>query len=186
MAEFQVFKETALPSTLVPNGLYFITSADPNYVEVYLVANDGSVARRLLTEADVQAIVDGALVGIEGTQIVDDIAARDALTLTANAKILVLDATADTTVDSGAATYVYNITTDTFTKTSEEESQDVILDWNNIVNGPSSTPAQIDAAVVAMHTHANMTELNSIGQDAAGNLTYNGDLPATPWASTNW
>ena len=52
--------------------------------------------------------------------------------------------------------------------------------------GRRPPPAQIDAAVAATHTHANKSELDKIGQDANGNLTYDGALPATGYSTVNW
>ena len=86
-----------------------------------------------------------------------------------------LDASADATVASGAATYVYDFGNTTWVKISEAESLDVVLDWSNIQNGPSSSPAAIDAAVADSHTHANKTQLDKIGENGDGNLTYDGD-----------
>lgn len=62
-------------------------------------------------------------------QLVDDIAARDALapTLTKNSFVLVSDASADATVDVGAALYFYNTADESFLKIAEYESLDFVL-----------------------------------------------------------
>ena len=175
MATFQIFKETSLPGTLVPNGIYFITATDPNHVEVHVADTAGTSSRRILTEADTQALINNSLSSLAALEVVADITARDALLpLTVNTQVLVLDASADPTVASGAATYVYDAGNTTWEKISEAESLDVVLDWNNIVNGPSSTAAAIDAAVANSHTHANKTELDKIGEDVDGDPTYDG------------
>lgn len=46
------------------------------------------------------------------------------------------------------------------------------VEWDNILNKPTSTPTQIDQAVTAA-THTNRTVLDALG-DNAGALTYNG------------
>lgn len=175
MATFQIFKETALPGSLQENSIYLVTSPNPNYVEVYVTDNAGVATRRTPTEADIASQITTALSGFSALEVVADITARGALSLASNTQVLVLDASDDPTVSSGAATYVWDNANSTWNKISEAESLDVVLDWNNIVNGPSSTPAQIDAAVAASHSHANITELDKIGEDASNCLTYDGD-----------
>ena len=97
-----------------------------------------------------------------------------------------LDASADATVTSGAATYIYNSSTSAWLKIAEHESMDVTIDWTDIQNRPASSVADIDDAVTKRHTHANKTELDKIGQDANGKLTYNGALPVIAWNSVGW
>jgi len=175
MATYQIFKETALPGTLVANGIYLITAANADYVEMYVTDNAGAATRRIPTEADIQALINSSVASLASVEVVPNIAARDALTLTANTKVWVVDATADTTVDNGGAEYLWDNTNSVFIKTSEFESMDVILNWADIVGGPSSTPAAIDAAVLASHTHANKTELDKITEDVDGFAAYAGD-----------
>lgn len=51
--------------------------------------------------------------------------------------VFVVDATADTTVKSGWAQYIYN-NSSKFEKMGEQESLDLILDWNNVLNKPTT------------------------------------------------
>lgn len=67
--------------------------------------------------------------------VVADIAARDALTAFSGMHALVLDATADATVESGGAEYVYDGTT--WYKISELNDLDMVIDWSDIQNKPS-------------------------------------------------
>ena len=62
-----------------------------------------------------------------------DIAARDALVLTKNSFVFVADATGDSTVETGSATYFYNKAASSWTKTTEYESLDVIFPNKEIV-----------------------------------------------------
>jgi len=113
--------------------------------------------------------------------------------------VWVNDASADATVTSGWAIYRkkvdttpasldYTIVNDVpettegagdgrtagWTKVSESESLDVVVDWANIQNKPSSTVAQIDQAVADDHTHANKSTLDLITYNSTtGNLAYN-------------
>lgn len=186
MTAVRFFKETALPTSLEPNAFYMIAPTDSSeYVEIYVTQTDG-VARRIIQDADVQAMISAAMASANTLIMVEDIAERDALTLNANAFVFVRDASADPTVDSGGATYSYRHSDTSFTKQSEAESQDIILSWDRITGRPASTPVQIDAAVGAMHTHSNKTDLDQIGRDADGNLTFSGELPATGWATESW
>ena len=187
--ELKIFRETALPSTLLPYSIYMIApAARPDYVEIYVTSATGE-ARRVINKADIDLLIQAAVTNATELLIVADIAARDALTLTATRYVFVKDATADTSVTSGGATYLYDPAAPSgsrWTKISVAESLDVQLTWAAIEGKPTSAPAQIDAAVAAAHTHANQTELDKIGEDANGNMTYAGSLPSTGWNSTGW
>lgn len=175
MATFQIFKETALPGSLTANSIYLVTASNSNYVEIYVTDNTGTASRRVPTEADINSLITAALAGISAVEVVADIAARDALAPSKNTQVLVLDASADATVDSGAATYIWDNANTAWVKISEAESLDVVLEWSSIQNGPTSSPAQIDAAVTNSHTHTNKTQLDKINEDGDGFMTYDGD-----------
>jgi hypothetical protein len=190
MTTFKVFRETALPSTLQPYAIYFVApSAKPNYVEIYVSDATGAFAKRVITDNDVQALIDASISGLAGEMpVVADIAARNALasTLTKNTQVLVLNATGDSTVTSGAATYLYRFSTTSWIKLNEAESMDLVLQWANIQGRPTSSASAIDAAVNNSHTHANKTQLDKIGENANGLLTYSNLLPTTGWNSVAW
>lgn len=185
MATLQIFRETALPGTLVNDAIYFIANpATPNYVETYVVNGAGNV-KRSPTTSDIAAQISSAITAAGGTVVVANIVARDALANTQGLQAYVIDATGDITVSSGAAMYIFDISLG-WVKTAEFESMDLVLSWSAVTGKPTSTPAAIDAAVGNSHTHANKTQLDLIGQDAGGNLTYNGNLPVVAWSSTGW
>jgi hypothetical protein len=187
MAEYKIWKETALPGTLEAHSIYLIApAAKPDYVEVYVTGAAGTTVKRVIGQDDVQALIDASISDLGAIEVVADIAARDALSPTANIQVLVLDASADATVASGAATYIYNAGTSAWIKIAEHESMDVALNWSDIVGRPSSTVEEIDDAVTKRHTHANKTELDKVGEDVNGKLTYNGALPVIAWNSTGW
>lgn len=182
----KMYRETTLPGTLQPYSIYYIAPASkPNYVEIY-VTNSTGVARRVINEDDINTLVSNAITAANEIIIVADIAARNALNPTKVMYVFVENATADPTVTSGGATYIYKLSTSSWIKISEAESLDVVLNWNNIVGKPSSSPAQIDAAVANSHTHTNKTQLDKVGEDAGGNFTYNGNIPYTKWETTTW
>lgn len=186
--QFQVFKETVLPGVLVPHSIYFVAPAiSPAHVEIYVTNAAGTVARRVIDAADVQSMINTTIAGANELIIVTNIAAREALLpLTVSKFVYAIDATDDVTVDSGGATYLYNATTTSWIKVSESESMDVVLNWANIIGKPTSSAAAIDDAVAKVHTHANKTQLDKIGEDGSGNMTYNSSLPHIGWDSTSW
>lgn len=189
MANIRIYKETVLPGSLQPHSIYLIApAARPNYVEVYVTNAAGDAARKIIDQPDIQAMIDAAVAGGSGsTVIVDNIAGRDAIASPINAQtVYVVDASDDGTVTSGGASYIYRESTTSWIKMSEAESLDLSLTWASITGRPTSTPAQIDSAVTASHTHANATELGKVGEDGSGNFTYDGVQPYSPWATTGW
>lgn len=189
MANLQIFKVNALPEAamLVANAIYYVKNGTK--FDVYVTDSAAkAVPQNSVTEAQVNTIVSQAIANVNSATIVADIPARDALasSLTANAFVFVQDASADATVDAGAALYLFNNANDTFIKVSEYESMDIVLSWNNIQGKPTSTVAQIDSAVANAHTHANKAVLDKIGEDASGVPTYNGVTLVAQWAATQW
>ncbi|YCH23169.1 hypothetical protein M1D96_06595 [Pseudomonas sp. D1-3] len=188
MAKTAFYKVTTLPGTLEPNAFYYVLNG--NYAESYVTDNAG-VAKALGNSAMINALIDQALANWSGSastvSIVADIAARDALiaTLDANAMILVVDASADPTVEAGSALYAYAADTDTTYKIAEYESMDVVLNWSDIQGGPTSTPGQIDNAVSLAHSHTNKATLDKLSEDAEG-LLFNGQGVGSRWTTNNW
>lgn len=178
------YKLTAVPTTWDTDALYAITNAtDSSLVELYVTSASGT-PRHIINKSEIQTLITNAISASTDILIVNDIAERNALTLTTVKYVYVKNATADTTVVSGGATYIYNPADSSWTKVSEAESLDVVLQWANIQGKPSSTTAQIDTAVANTHTHANKTQLDKIGEDANGNMLYNSNLPHTGWEGT--
>ncbi len=188
MSVIKIHKTTTLPGTLEGHSVYLVApAAKPDYVEMYVTSADGSTARRIINSDDIQAMIDAAVAGVTGmVEIVADIAARDALTPTNGKYVLVLDASADSTVNIGAASYVWRSATSEWIKLTEYESLDLAITWANISGKPTSSPSAIDAAVAKSHTHANMTELNKVGEDGNGDFTYNGRPPRARLETAGW
>ena len=190
MALLTIFKERALPAQLEANAMYLIAPpGKPHYIEMYVSGMSGSTIKRIPTTEDIQLMINastGAIPPGAKLEVVADIAARDALLPVDNMMVMVVDATADPTVDTGAATYVYQATNLNWHKISENESMDLVLDWANIQNKPMSSVLDIDDAVNKRHSHANLAQLNKIGEDVEGNLLYNGLHPKAGLQSENW
>jgi len=171
MPSYSVHKSTSVPGTFGPNEIHLITDpSNANFLSVYVSNAAGTAFRRTPNQADIQALVTAASGAT--VSVVADIAARDALTPATGNEAWVQDASADATVDAGAAKYVYDGTA--WAKVAEAESQDITLDWASIEGRPNATASAIDAAVLASHSHANKTQLDKVGEDANGNFQYNG------------
>jgi hypothetical protein len=100
------------------------------------------------------ALLEAAIGGASVVYFVADIAERDALTSLNNAdRVFVRDASADPAVNSGWAMYIWDNEHDEFVKYASEQSLAISFDWTSIIGRPTSSPAQIDAAVAASHTH---------------------------------
>ena len=176
-------KVTALPATLEPNSLYLVGDGTTD-AEAFITSTTGT-AVGFGNTAFVNTLINTAMAAQSNFQVVDDIAARDALSPASSVMVLVSDASGDPTVDAGAALYAYDSATSTWSKVSEFESLDVSITWSSITDGPASSPAMVDAAVAATHTHTNMTELDKVGEDADGCLTYDGD-PVVSAPQLDW
>ena len=130
-------------------------------------------------------MINSAISGFSTVQVVADIAARDALSPTVTTQVLVRNAVGDSTVASGSATYVYDVTAGTWFKTSESESLDLVLQWSNIVGKPTSSAADIDDAVSKKHAHANFSVISDIS-DIGGHLAYAGQPVRSYLEEESW
>jgi len=178
-------KVNSLPATLEADSLYFVLNG--TYAETY-VTNTSGAARSVGNSAMINALIDTKLNAVSTIRQVANIAARntDKASTTASTMYLVTDATGDTSVSSGAALYFYNKTADSFTKLSEYESMDVVLQWANIQGKPNSAAAAIDAAVGNAHTHTNKATLDKLGE-SNGKLTISGVAVGNDeWATNAW
>ena len=188
MATVKLFKETTLPGSLQAHAVYFVApAAHPNYLEVYVTDAAGTATRRTHRVEDIQAMIDTSIAGLGGSiEFVADIAERDALSPSNGEKVYVENASDDPSVTSGAATYIYRQSTTSWIKDSESEAMDLVLTWAGLTDGPSSSPAQVDAAVAASHSHNNKTQLDKVGQDANGDMTYDGQNIRARLETSSW
>lgn len=185
---YHVFKETAVPAEIAPNAVYLVAPpGKPGVLEIYVSDAAGTALRKAIDAATVQQMIDNTIsAGDGGTVIVDDLDARALLSPANGMTVLVIDASDDPTVEAGAATYIWRESTSAWIKISEAESMDVALTWAALTGRPAAPVADIDDAVTKRHSHANKTQLDKLGEDANGNLTYGGVRPGIAWNSTNW
>lgn len=185
MSLLRIERVLALPGTLTGSTMYIVKSATAPHAEVYFTDAAGTEARHVINKSEINTMISDAIASFSSIEVVADITARDALTPAANALVLVLDASADATVTTGAALYVYQLSNTTWHKVSEYESLDVVLDWASIQNKPTSTVADIDDAVAKRHVHANATTLDKIGENADG-ITFDGSNVEAFIANADW
>ena len=188
MAEqvYQVRKTTIVPSVpTTPNTVFYVAPLEhPNYVEIYVSNAVGDALKRVINQADIQAMINASISNVSRYQVVADIAARNALT-DKTSLVYVKNATGDSTVKSGGATYIYDSATSAWVKTSEAESMDLVFSWANLQDKPTSTVAAIDAAVLNSHAHANKTQLDNISE-LNGLLSYKGKYVTTTINDDAW
>lgn len=183
---FKIARVTELPATPDASTMYIVKSAESPFAELYFTSSDGQDIRHIINKTEIQTLINQSVAEFSNLEVVADIAARDALTPDRNILVLVVDASADATVESGGATYVYTQASTSWTKIAEYESMDITLTWANIQGKPSSTVGAIDDAVSKAHTHANATKLDKIGEDGDGNLTYGGAAVGPVLTVANW
>lgn len=183
---YQVRKTTAVPTVpTTPNTVFYVApTATPNYVEIYISNSAGDALKRVINQSDVQAMINASISNVSKYQVVDDIAARDALS-DKTSLVYVKDATGDNTIISGGATYIYDSVTSVWVKTSETESMDLVFSWASLQDKPTSSVASIDAAVLNSHTHANKTQLDNISE-LNGLLSYKGKYVTTTINDDAW
>lgn len=186
-ADLKVYKVSVLPATFVASAIYLVpVSGSATLLDIYVADSTGTTVRNIISKSEIASMIAEAGIGSGSTVVVADIAARDALAPTEVTIAIVLNATADATVAAGAATYVFNPDDTTWSKISEAESLDVVLEWANIQNRPNSSAAAIDAAVTASHTHANAAVLDKFGENAEGGPTYDGTDITMALAAEEW
>ncbi|WP_263147918.1 hypothetical protein [Pseudomonas sp. RIT-PI-AD] len=187
MADITFHKENSLPAQLQAGAFYFILNGA--YAESYLTDANG-VARLVGNSAMINALIAQALQSLptSGAPVLYavDIAERDALNPTEAVFVIVTDATADPTVERGAAMYAWNPATSAWLKIAEYESMDLQLTWTMLQGGPASTPAQIDDAVSKAHSHPNKPVLDKLSESADGRLRFGGVPIPAEWDVANW
>lgn len=164
--QIKVLKVKALPTKVIPSAIYLVHKPK-GLMELHVSSVDGKSTNHILLESEINAMIQTALMESDlGNILVSQtIAERDKLKtkLKKNTLVLVIDATTDPTVNKGAALYVYAIDTKTFTKVAEFESMDLVFDWTNLKDKPSSPVKDIDDAVAKKHSHGNSNTLDELG-----------------------
>lgn len=144
------------------NALHVQTSADQ------VVFGDSNLQTKIES-------LSAAVAGQSRVHVVADITARDALAdPVVGDQAWVKDATADATVTSGAAIYLYESTELGWVKTGEAESMDMVVSWSSVQDRPV-TDEQLTDTVSKKHEHANATAvLDKLSTDDQGRLLLDG------------
>lgn len=167
MNQIKIVRVTELPAPQDREAsVIYIVQAAGGYAELYFTGNDPATVARGVTKADVETLVAQAIGGFADIKFVQNIAERDAITWTQSGMVLVFDASADPSVTQGAAAYLYQLSTQSFTKIYELESIDIVPRWDNLVGRPNSSPEDIDAAVDSAHNHTDLATLERYGKNA--------------------
>ena len=172
--QIAINKVTALPATLEPSSLYFVLQSNTDTVSEAYVTDINGNAKGIGNTAFITQVATAVFNQQNSTanafEIAPDLASRDALAanFTGNRLVLVTDASDDSTVNTGSALYSWDQATGTFDKLTEFESLDVVITWASITDGPTSTPAAVDAAVAA--TVANTAAI-AINTDQISDVT---------------
>lgn len=236
MSKLKFYKQTAAPSAgnWEANSVYFVskTIGTKSAAEMYVTDQAGN-PREVSTEDLVSEIINGlkgqngglasldnggkvpvsqlpAGIGLEFV-IAANIAARNALSLTQNSLVMVLDASGDSTVNAGNALYAYEVSTTTYHKLSEFESLDLtgmmtkfrvrantgaaadigendlltFQEGGNITITRSGSTFTFSVSGGAAHSHTNKVVLDELSEDANGDLNYNG-TPVVKWTTNQW
>jgi len=130
----EIIKVLSLPATLAPNTIYATRDGESGSI-LHLTNRLGSV----VFSTPSLAVIDSRVASVTGGIVVYPTyaAMTGATAPTTNVMIHVIDATGDTTVLDGGATYLYVVATTSYVKISEFESMDLILTWENILNKPA-------------------------------------------------
>ena len=145
----------------------------PRTVAANVDMGDGSSALERIR------LLERGLAANTTTTVVETIAERDLLTgKIPGDRCYVIDATDDPGVEKGGAGYIWMPAqgdgASYWRKITEEESQDVILQWENISGRPEQPAAGIDKAALLAHAHDNKCVLDSLDRDESGRLTIGG------------
>lgn len=108
MAEVKFYKVSTLPSVLDTNAWYLVANGD--YAETYITSNNG-VAKLVGNSTMINQLLAANVYDGNNIKVVTTIADRNALSPTADTLVYVIDASADSSVGSGPATYVYDVST---------------------------------------------------------------------------
>ena len=161
--------------TYPPQTMWLVPSPTSGFLDIYISNAAGTEVKKTPTVDHITNMIASALANYGNTIVVANITERNDLELLAVTQVYVIDATGDPTVETGAAVYLYNPVGDTYTKIQELATIDAIVNWSSIQGKPTSSVANIDDAVNKRHSHANLTSLNKIGEDAEGFPTYGGN-----------
>ena len=189
MNQIQIVRVTELPNLedRSPSTIYIVSDTVNGMASMFFTGNTADTILRGITKQDVETLIAQSVGGFADIKFVQNISERDAIVWSQSGMVLVLDATDDLTVEQGAAAYLYQLDSQTFTKIYEFESLDIVQNWENIQGRPVSSPESIDDAVNKAHSHSDLETLELYGRDIDG-PKFNGQILVTAnlSGSTAW
>lgn len=200
-------KVSTLPGVLEADSFYFVENVGAgheSFAESY-VTNSSGVAKSIGNSAMIEQLITEKIAGMivpgMDLQFAADITERDLLIANTEIRlmVMVLDATGDSTVASGAAMYAYDYDgfeadtdpgksrADYTYKIAEYESLDVVVNWTDVVGRPNKSAVEIETAVNQSHTHTNSAVLDALTEDlVTGSLLYKGEQVGSTWTDNDW
>lgn len=166
---YTIHRVNQLPDPLVANGFYYVASTVPGEMELWITGKTNQAVRRLINRADIETLITGRLAANDTLYVVNTLAERNLIVPTANTLAYVQNASPD--VPTGGLLYAYDMDTAQWINTAPD-IQPVV--WSAIVGRPTSSPAQIDSAVVKSHEHTNLPILERLGVNGSNALTLDG------------
>lgn len=171
---FNIVRVDAVPATPVVNTMY-ITKDSKNRAVVTFIGNTVAQRASTLSPTDVQTMISEALAGAGEVYVANTLADLQAITPTVNAVGYIRTAAA-----GDPLMYVFDLPGAAW-KVSQVPAK-----WADIIGRPAATAAEIDAAVAASHSHANMAVLNSLSQSTGGKLAYKGQEVSEVGFASDW
>lgn len=173
------------PAERIKNCIYLVKEPNKTDFDIYMVDAEGNAFTHF-NEKRFKSLFDHYSQTNQELFVVNDIAERDAVDSERNFLVFVLDATADPNLGGGEALYFYIASLVKFVCIYQSKQIQRELDWSKLVNGPNSSPSQIDDAVRNTHTHENKNVLDGLGTED-DLLTYKGKLVSTViFVESNW
>lgn len=174
---YSIIRRTSKPAVedVVPKALYFIRAVQGGPVAIFMSDADGAL-HPCFDDAKVAAAIAQGTQSFGEMLVVANVDERDSLGLTHNAVVFVQNATGDPAISSGGAFYFFMKSAGVFVLLTKADSLHPL--WSDITGRPTSSAAAIDAAVNKSHTHANVTVLDGLN-DQAGKLYYKGSALKT-------
>lgn len=181
-----ISRVSELPAELSANTIYIAKSATPGKVELYFTGNEPGTVLSTLTHTEVEAIIadkiEDAIEAAKSVFIYPDFESMVSESFEHSVLAYVEDTSNDPLAQTPTGAYVFDPVNNSWIPLPSGKSE---INWEEITSKPQSSPEEIDAAVNASHTHANMDVLEKFGESNDG-LTFNGKLVQNIAVVSNW
>lgn len=189
--KFVISRVYVLPETLSPNTMYIVKPKGSDRVTLTFTGNDPSDIGSILSIEDIDAriayFVESAIESNRSVYLFDTLEQLHALEIGFSAFATVKNIFADDPDKlPQQGSYVFDPESNIWvTLATSGGGGSGYIDWSSLINGPVSTPDEIDAAVRDSHTHENKSVLDEIDV-SNGRLTYKDVLVSQVDFSSDW